>query len=404
MPRPLRIAHVTTWSCPDKLGGAERVVFEVARAQAGLGHRVAIVTGNHDGRKERETIDGVEFVRYPVPDARGLRFFLGVRGAAARALAATAAEVDLIHAHQPAAAAGAYEFARSGPTRKVVWSFYAPWSAERAVERAARAGWAGLVDRGYGACVARVDRALLSGADAIVVLSEFSRRQIAALAPGHERRANVIPPGVDARFAPGDREESRAALGIAAPKSAIVLGSVRRLVKRMGLDDLIRGLAIARSFALDARLVIAGEGPERETLGSLARALAIEPFVTFLGRVPDESLPCVYRAADLFVLPTRALEGFGMATLEAMACATPVLATEVGATPELLARFDVALAPVRPNPESLALGALEFVARRAAIESAARAAGARVRAEMTWRGCAERLLSLYETHLAGNRG
>lgn len=397
--RSMRIVHVTTWSYPDKYGGAERVVFGVAKAQAELGHRVTIVTGNHDARPARESIEGVEFVRYPIPEARGLAFYRGVRSAVTKTLAHSASDADVIHAHQPASGGAAMEFARQDPRRGIVWSFYAPWSAERIVERRPRGGIAGMLERAYDAGVRAIDRSLLQGADAIVVLSEFSRSQIASLAPGHEARARLVPPGVDPRFTPKDRAESRAHLGVVAPGNAIVLATVRRLVKRMGLDDLMRGLAIARSFAVDVRLVIAGEGPEREALEALARTLALGDRVRFLGRVSDDDLPHVYRAADLFVLPTRALEGFGMATLEAIACGAPVLATEVGATPELFGRFDLALAPVRSNPESLALGILEFIARRATIEDSARRAGIRVREEMSWRACAESLLAIYQADL-----
>src|SRR5207249_11624167 len=63
-------------------------------------------------------------------------------------------------------------------------------------------------------------------------------------------------------------------------------------------------------------------------------------FRSFLGFIPDETLPSYYHAADVFVLPTRELEGFGLVTVEALACGTPVLGTPVGATPEVLSGLE----------------------------------------------------------------
>lgn len=394
--KSLKIVHVTTWAYPDKFGGAERVVHGIAKAQAELGHRVTVFTGNFDDRPWRETLDGFELVRYPAPRSRGFEFFLDVVEAVRHAMPWLAKDADVVHAHQPASGVAAIPRRSIDASFLHAWSFYAPWSEEREVERAARRGLRSWFDRAYSALVRMLDRDLIERADLVVALSEFSRAQIASLAPDHARRVEIVPPGVDACFAPGDRPASRAHLGFVAPAGLLQIATVRRLVKRMGLDDLLRGLSIARSFGVRAHLTIAGEGPERAALEDLVRTLGLESEVRFLGRVSDADLPHVYRAADLFVLPTRALEGFGMATLEAMACGVPVLATEVGATPELLRRFDALLAPVRPGPDSIALGILEFVARREAIESAARSISQRVHVEASWAATAKRLVALYE--------
>jgi glycosyltransferase involved in cell wall biosynthesis len=81
--------------------------------------------------------------------------------------------------------------------------------------------------------------------------------------------------------------------------------------------------------------------------------------VRFLGRVPEEELASLYGAADLFVLPTVAYEGFGMATVEALACGTPVVGTPVGATPELLRPLEGGLVAASATPGDLA-AAIEF--------------------------------------------
>ena len=91
----------------------------------------------------------------------------------------------------------------------------------------------------------------------------------------------------------------------------------------MGLETLLRALARLDG---ETRLVIAGRGSLGAALEKLSVALGIGSRVRFLGRVPDAELVDWYRAADLFVLPTVAYEGFGMATLEALASGRPVVA------------------------------------------------------------------------------
>jgi glycosyltransferase involved in cell wall biosynthesis len=98
----------------------------------------------------------------------------------------------------------------------------------------------------------------------------------------------------------------------------------------MGIDLLLR--AAARVPGL--QVVVGGDGPLRGELEALAASLKVP--AKFVGYVPDDDLPALYRAADLFVLPTRALEGFGLVAIEAMACGTPALGTPVGAIPEVL--------------------------------------------------------------------
>jgi 2-polyprenyl-3-methyl-5-hydroxy-6-metoxy-1,4-benzoquinol methylase len=93
----------------------------------------------------------------------------------------------------------------------------------------------------------------------------------------------------------------------------------------------------------EVQLLIGGAGSLGASLQALVTARGLDRHVRFLGFVPDAELPRHYQAADAFVLPTRELEGFGLVTVEALACDTPVLGTRVGATPELLEPLDPAL-------------------------------------------------------------
>jgi glycosyltransferase involved in cell wall biosynthesis len=142
-------------------------------------------------------------------------------------------------------------------------------------------------------------------------------------------RIRVLRNGVDlALFAPGDRAAARRRLNVAGP----VIASVGHLIARKGHDLVISAMA----GLPDATLLIAGDGPERAALQALAERAGIAGRVRFLGRVGHEELPEVYRAADVLVLAS-SREGWANVLLEAMACGTPVVASNVWGTPEVVA-------------------------------------------------------------------
>jgi glycosyltransferase involved in cell wall biosynthesis len=154
------------------------------------------------------------------------------------------------------------------------------------------------------------------------------------------QKLRLVPGWVDtSRFVPViDRERAKAQLGW--PTDVPVLFTLRRLVSRMGLDRLITACHLLLKDGLKFHLIIGGEGPLRRELESQARALGLSDAVTFLGRVEDQVLPTAYAACDVFVLPTAELECFGIIALEALSAGRPVLATPVGAIPEIIRAFD----------------------------------------------------------------
>ena len=116
------------------------------------------------------------------------------------------------------------------------------------------------------------------------------------------------------------------------PEDKFILFTVRNLVPRMGLENLISAFEIVQSGRTDLLLIIGGEGPLEPALKEQTRQCGVEEFVRFVGYIPDEDLPSYYQMADLFILPTIELEGFGLVTVEALASGLPVLGTPVGGT------------------------------------------------------------------------
>ena len=143
-------------------------------------------------------------------------------------------------------------------------------------------------------------------------------------------RVRVVPGGVDAARYDRPRPTSEAKALLGWPQDRPVVVAVRRLAQRMGLDNLIRAMPEVTRRVPEALLMIAGRGPQRSELDAQVAALGLADNVRFLGFIADDDLPLVYRAADIAVMPSRELEGFGLTAVEALAAGTPVLVTPVG--------------------------------------------------------------------------
>ncbi len=177
----------------------------------------------------------------------------------------------------------------------------------------------------------RATRWLYSKAARVVTTGERLRMQVIEETGIEARRAISIPTGIDlSAFRPGDRLAARAALGLAS--DAPTVGIVATLRSWKGHTYLLQALAAMRRP--EVRLVVVGDGPQREALEALAASLGIAAQVRFAGNQPDVA-PWM-RSFDLFCLPSYANEGVPQALMQAMACALPVVTTPVGSIDEIV--------------------------------------------------------------------
>lgn len=201
----------------------------------------------------------------------------------------------------------------------------------------------------------KIERFCLKKSSIIMVLSRYMKEKINHI---HQISAPIVvnPGGVDLkRFQPiSTREKIKITLGL--PTNRIHLLTVRNLEPRMGIDNLIKSIAILKKGGEFIHLTICGDGPEKKNLESLIHDLNLEKEISFTGFIGSELLPKYYCAADFFILPTRKLEGFGLVTPESMACGTPVLGTPVGGTREILSNFNPHLLFKDSSPEAMATG------------------------------------------------
>jgi glycosyltransferase involved in cell wall biosynthesis len=129
----------------------------------------------------------------------------------------------------------------------------------------------------------------------------------------------------------------------------------------MGVENLLLAIPDVLSAFPNTLVVVAGRGRLEGELKELAAARGISDNVSFVGYVDDDDLVRYYQAADLFVLPSLAFEGFGMVTLEALACGTPAVGTPIGATPEILERLAPQLLLAGTEPHAIRRGVVAML-------------------------------------------
>ncbi len=372
MTESLRVLVVSDMPPLPVTGGGERALWQISSGLAQRGHRVTLLARSGSGEAPASrTVEGVDVRVFEADRRSPLRL---VRSTIREARRLAGEEIarggcDVIHVHQPVAGYGVLRSREAG-TRPSLYTLHSPAPLEYRVRRGTsemhRGGLSGLIGSRAlryveGACLARVTR--------IHVLSEYSARLLRGLYGISRERIDVIPGGVDlARFHPApDRPGIRRSLGL--PEGRPLLLTVRNLEPRMGLDGLLRAAALLLPRVPDFLLVIGGAGILRASLEALSAELGLGEHVRFLGFVPEPDLPRHYQAADLFLLPTTALEGFGLVTVEALACGTPVVGTTVGATPEILESLDPSLLFESAEPAAMAARLAAILDRKASEPS-----------------------------------
>jgi glycosyltransferase involved in cell wall biosynthesis len=321
----------------DKPSGSSKIAFDEALRFASQGDEVWVLAEGPASAPEHEVHQGVHLLRY-VPErhaawspARRTAHQL----AATRLLQKYLPRVDVVHGHVPLTYLAALDLYEK--TARTCYTVHSPARMEMEI------GWKGsgwarrLVAPGALAVLNRMERDALSRSQVITALSRYT---IGLISEIHGReiadRIQLIPGWTDTnRFRPAaDRDSLKAALGWRT--DVTVFFTLRRLVPRMGLEQLMEAAGQLAREGKKFQLAIGGGGPLAEALAEQSRKLGLEERVTFMGRISDETLPSAYAACDAFVLPTAALEGFGIIALEALASGRPVLATPVGGIPEIL--------------------------------------------------------------------
>ena len=347
---------------PPMVGGVPTVVRTLAVGLADRGHQVHVLAPSPSRRGV--LAGGGDLTEHLVPSLPWPLYegFRQVLPTARIAEVVRASAPDVVHVHSPLTTGEVVQ--RSARRRRVpvvATNHYLPVNALRSLSpdgvlaRAfSRAFYCHLL-RFYGRCD-------LVTAPTGTALQLLRRR-------GLDAWSEVVSGGVDlSRFAPGPPDEAlRARLGL--PCGRPLLVSVVRLSGEKRVDLVVDAL---QHLPRGPHLAVASTGPELGRLRAQVHRLRLDADVTFVGHVPGEDLPGLYRLADAFVVASEA-ELQSLATLEALACGVPVVAADAGALPELV-RHGVNGLLFRPRDSTALAGAVAaVVAAPRALAGAARA-------------------------------
>ncbi len=181
------------------------------------------------------------------------------------------------------------------------------------------------------------ERRIIATADVIIASSEDERRNMVSLYGANPGKIRVIPCGVDlTKFRPMDRRQAKERVGLDGKRVLLFCGRIEPL---KGLDLLFEAMAGLRTQFSDLHLLVLGEDAsqvgELRRLKRYAGELGILDAVSFVGTVEHDALPAYYNAADVCVVPSH-YESFSMVAAEALACGTPVVASQVGGLQSLV--------------------------------------------------------------------
>jgi glycosyltransferase involved in cell wall biosynthesis len=366
-------------------GGAEIVVYQLARWLASAGHEVTLVAEVDE--REFEIRPGLEVVPVAPALSRWTRLLpdglarwivqhlignLVVALAVRRLLRERSGAFDVVHAHGALTAL----LMSIGRTPPLVYTEHdaTPWSCRyrRWYERWLRK-----------AIYRSLNVTVFKRADRVVTVFPSLAREIVRHWGIDAAKVTVIGNGADVEvFRSRERGSSRVRRELGIGRYALFVGS---LVPRKCPDLLVDALAEAG----DIPCVFVGDGPMRSRLERRAQELGISDRVVMLGPVPADDLGPIYADADLVVLPTVS-DAFPLVALEAMACGTPVLASRISGLPEMIEDWETGFLVKPGDVGQLAMG-IRFLSGDPALRRRMGANGQRkVREAFRWQGVAER--------------
>ena len=301
-------------------GGAEKHIHLLAKNLLKDGYNVRVVCSNYkklDAWCAEMQKDGIGVIRMKVSHKHDPRHYFQLKKILAKE------QPDILHLHlwNPGACRYAFWTKAARPSNgKIITTEHDPFPLKGFKKSLKKNG-------------------LTKTAHSITV-SEANYTSMLQWYPQLKNRMSVIHNGIDLQsfeksllhFTQQEKQKIRTQLFEAKADDKIIL-SIAALHPRKGLKYLLQAMPKMVEQKNSTKLVIIGEGPEKNTLQKLAKKLKIQNHVKFLGK--QENIPKIMRTADLFVLPS-IKEAFGLVLLEAMAAQLPIVATNVGGIPEIV--------------------------------------------------------------------
>jgi len=382
-------------------GGTGAYVHYLSRELAKLGNEVHVLAQWSEGRKPFETVENVNihYLKCPkTPVIKSWRF----ASSTFNKLEELKKDIkfDIIHANLPLVP----DFAiPQNVGEALVTTSHSTWPGEAAAIRREKFENLNTNERfmlRFNRMLRSFEKGLMERAAALIAVSLYTKKELMDFYKMPEERIRVIYNGVDVeKFRPQpNKDEIRQKLGFREDSRLILC--VGRLYHRKGLSTLLRAVPKVVSTFDDVRFVVAGRGlgGEEKELLSLAARLKVKDLITFTGYFPDEELPNLYAASDVFVLPAL-YENFPFVILESQASGLPVISTRVGGIPEYIIEGENGLLIDPGKPEQLADAMITLLSDTNLIVKLGKAGRKRVEEKFAWPQIIDQVIETYRNVL-----
>lgn len=244
---------------------------------------------------------------------------------------------------------------------------------------------------------------VLINSEVITADSAYTSNLTISIEKSIEKRMHIIPMGVDQQ-----RFHKKNQVILEKPSVGLIILSVGRLVERKGIKYLIKAMETVIKTYPYAKLLIGGDGPEKDHLINLCRTLKLERNVEFLGFIPNDKIAQVYASADIFVLPSIVTksgdtEGLGVVLLEAMASGIPVIGSDIGEITDIIEDRKTGLLVKSGDPDDLAKKILFILSNKDFRINLSREATNLIERKFSWEIVTRRFVEVFQNFSDNNR-
>jgi glycosyltransferase involved in cell wall biosynthesis len=390
----LNVCFVTPEYFPIS-GGTGAYVYYLSHSLQKLGHNVHVVARHSEDAED--TVNGIS-VHYIKGTGNALTRYWKFARSASKKIEELNNQIgfDIIHANLPLVPNFAIP---KDSSKALVCAVHSTWKGEAIVTRQSNPTELNPNEKmmlRFNRVLRSYEKKLINRSDALIAVSKYTVDELTDLYGIEKEKIHVIYNGVDIdKFKPRpDKTELRKEFGLEEDKKMVLF--VGRLYHRKGLEILLRSIPPVLQEYKDVKFAISGTGfkKKEESLRSLAKELDIEDYVTFLGYVPDEKLPDLYAASDIFVLPA-IYENFPFAILEAQATALPVISTKVGGIPEFLVDNENGFVIDPGDPTQLTQRVLTLLQDPKLAKEMGKRGRKRIEEKLSWRLITGQVINLY---------
>lgn len=368
----MKIVHTPVRFYPFT-GGVENYVYYMSKELVNLGHDVTVICANEPPSKKEEVVDGIKIKRLNfLAKVANTNITPGLPFALARE------DYDIMHTHIPTPWSADWSLLDAVVKRKpLVVSYYNDITGE---------GAAGFIAKLYNKTALKL---LLKRADKIIIIQE-NYTSSSSILSRYKDKIVVVPCGADVdRFVPSTLPKDR--------NTIFFLSLLDEFHRYKGLEYLLKAIKIVKNQITDVKLVVGGKGSLMGHFQQLTSSLGLTDNVEFHGFIPDNKITDYYCRANVFVLPSTSSiqEGFGIVALEALACKTPVITTEiVGVSADLKKENAGLIIPPR-DPDALAAAIIKILGNKDMQREMGENGRKLVKANYTWKTIAEMTEKVY---------